>query len=587
MKLKQICPTLLFLAISIVSAASQSPAKVGQKSGISAEIKDKAVVFLRQTAKEARTLSLPENRVALTLAFGELLWQYDEREARAAYESSITDMRLLLGQLRQLANTPDEESDNWQRGSSYELFSSAKQLRTTLILNLAEHDADAAENFYRETHAFITAPAATGEDRMKTIFSETEETQLETKLATVVSKNDPTRALKFAQEKLAKGVSSEIVELAVRLHSKDAEKGAKLAADILRKLKTAKLGTDYQTRAVAFEFLKKAAASLEEAKKVGGKTPLLSESDVRELAEAIVKNSLLENFEMYGDYNYRQNLELLTKFAPASAAQLQRKLDAPAQTKGVQIATALDDDAPTAAQATKQAEAQRKYEQRAKETETRRQELQSFQERAASPNGKVTLEEARGQIAKIKKPEERMMATIGISLALVARGDKKTAKDLLDETRSRLVAQPKFAADMLAHLLVAHAYVSVDPPIAFEMLEGLVFQSNDLVAAMIKLGEFALGNSAIENNEIRFGGVGQFFLGMVMGITSERGGAFGNQFGDFQSDFAKLAVADFDRLQALTNKFDRTELRLIARILVLQSLLREDVAKESASPVSD
>src|SRR5205085_1384290 len=60
------------------------------------EIKEKAVNFLRTTAKDAATLSLPENRLAFLIATADLLWEYDENAAREAFKVAESDVRQMI-----------------------------------------------------------------------------------------------------------------------------------------------------------------------------------------------------------------------------------------------------------------------------------------------------------------------------------------------------------------------------------------------------------------------------------------------------------------------------------------------------------
>jgi len=74
----------------------------------------------------------------------------------------------------------------------------------------------------------------------------------------------------------------------------------------------------------------------------------------------------------------------------------------------------------------------------------------------------------------------------------------------------------------------------------------------------------------IDNGEVQ---VGAFGSSMITGLTKELGIA--------SSTINSLVKADFAKTRALTNRFDRTETRVLAKMLVLRAVL-DDRKQESA-----
>ncbi|HYP51312.1 MAG TPA: hypothetical protein VEQ34_10250, partial [Pyrinomonadaceae bacterium] len=270
-----------------------------------AEIKEKAVSFLRTTAKDAATLSLPENRLAFLIATADLLWEYDETAARQAFKVAESDVRQMITAQMQKAALK-AASDDLELGflNAFETgdgsvmdVQSIVNLRESLVLAIGKHDGEAAYRFLIETRQ--PAPAVDKEGKPKSnsygremqlpTANDYRENSLEARLGRVVAQNDPQKALEIGLKRLSVGLSEDLSSFAVRLYFKDKKRGAQLAQEIAKKAKSANLTTDDLARRVSISLLKNGANSIERGVKDKeiGKTPFLSESDVRELANLI------------------------------------------------------------------------------------------------------------------------------------------------------------------------------------------------------------------------------------------------------------------------------------------------------------
>ncbi len=120
--------------------------------------------------------------------------------------------------------------------------------------------------------------------------------------------------------------------------------------------------------------------------------------------------------------------------------------------------------------------------------------------------------------------------------------------------------------------LLAGGYAQVDAVKSFPLLEDAIFRLNDTISAFAKVGEFMdVGGEIIEDGEVQ---VGSFGGSLTQELT--RG------LGQSDATIRRLAIADFARTKALTNKFDRLEVRILAKMLVLRSVLGDKKPKDES-----
>jgi len=122
---------------------------------------------------------------------------------------------------------------------------------------------------------------------------------------------------------------------------------------------------------------------------------------------------------------------------------------------------------------------------------------------------------------------------------------------------------PKNYQDFLLTWMLASGYANSDPDKAFPILEETIGRANDTLAAFVKVGEFVdVAEEMIQDGEVQ---VGAFGGQMVRGLTGELGMA--------DATIQILAKADFVKTKNLTNRFDRAEIRVLAKMMVLRAVL--------------
>jgi len=134
---------------------------------------------------------------------------------------------------------------------------------------------------------------------------------------------------------------------------------------------------------------------------------------------------------------------------------------------------------------------------------------------------------------------------------------------------------PKNYQDFVMTWLVTSGYAETDPDRAFLILEDTIGRANTIISAFVQVGEFIdVTEEMISDGEAQ---VGAFGGGMIRGL--------GKELGIAEATIDKLAHADFAKTKALTNRFDRPEVRVLAKMLVLRTVLGKK-AEPPTTPVN-
>lgn len=555
----------------------------------------KALALLDEIIKETQTLKLSENRALLLTAAADLYWQHDEQRARLLIKDAIKTLEEMTS-----ATPLAESSDN--PGRRYRLASMYSQMRWDILQILARHDPRWAREVLRTTSTLkiggvdISELSPDGERGLAA----------ELNLASIIAANDPKQALEMAEASLTKGISHQLIEVLAELQQKDTEAAARLAASMVAKLKTEKPDPQAENARVAMRLLQAATTPRTSAAKPEDKTaqPLLSEQSLRELAE-IVAAAGLNTVDQLSAYMLTTELEpvmpVLERYAPARVAQLRRKLNERTGEKEetgeyakyseamAELEKMGKDVTPEAivesASKIPQAGLRNQYyqeaatkmvekgdEEKARQMITERVQdprqraralelLNQQQLRVSAEKGKV--EETRRLLASARSDEERVTILVHLAQALAAKGNKEgkdAALKLLDEARGIVGVRAKSMRQMYAQLQLAQAFARIEPSRTLQMLDAMVEQLNELLAAAILLGGFILEDEIITDDEVQMP-----LIGMILSKSLDQ---FGTELG-------ALAQADFDGLKRVADKFERPEIRILARLLVVQGVLSD------------
>jgi tetratricopeptide (TPR) repeat protein len=164
-------------------------------------------------------------------------------------------------------------------------------------------------------------------------------------------------------------------------------------------------------------------------------------------------------------------------------------------------------------------------------------------------------------LPRIRRKEERARAMIGIAVNLQKKGKHDDALKLLDEAQTLIKTDLNSETQTNALLALVGAYALVEPAKAFAIIERTVDRANDDLAKLLLLDKI-VRSGMVKEGEIRIQNSGMIPIDFAVF--------------KYGKSVAALANADFDRTRAAADRFDRQELRLMARLLLAQALLRRD-----------
>jgi hypothetical protein len=148
-----------------------------------------------------------------------------------------------------------------------------------------------------------------------------------------------------------------------------------------------------------------------------------------------------------------------------------------------------------------------------------------------------------------------------LAMLLHTAGKDEEAVKMLDEAQALINANFGTPAQINALLALVAAYAQVDPPKAFAIIERAIDSANDEISKALLL-EKIMKSGVVKKGEIMLRQSGM--IPMDFAVLK------------YGKGVAALATADFNRTKAIANRFQRNELRIMARLMLAQALLRED-----------
>lgn len=601
MSTKQIVPAVLLSLVVLSTAVNAqvlpTPATAPTAEANSeeaAEAKKKltksGLALLEEVAAEASSLKLTENRIRVQATVADLLWPYDEERARAMVRAAQETITAMIGEI----DSSDPQVHN--------TAGIVMQVRHEVINKLARRDAKLALEFLRATRQ----PQVSYHN--PDYKQPDQEAAMELNLAGQVAAQDPQAALRMAEESLSKGVSSGLINVLSQVRAKDPEAAAKLAGDMVKRLRPEEFGVDHEAVNVAASLLQmvrvKEAASSDQAPGTptaelprGSFVDLSRASGIavdeqvrRELIEKIVTAVNVMTPHRTGNAHglfmaLKSVMPEVEKYAPTRAAALRRRMGDFEKTLHPQqrvwqeyqevmqsgnLDTILAAAAKAPAEVRDQLYTQAVWKavgegnhERAREItgnlsnpQNRAQMLRDIERQMpwrAAERG--NFEEARQQLSRVTSKEERL--NMLIQIAMMARNSKKedVARGFLDEAQGLVGGRAETHTQFNALMQVAQAFAALDPARSFGIIEAAVDRLNELLTAAAVIDGF--GQESFRDGELRPNG-GYMWNEMVRqcGLA-----------------LAQLAATDFDRASAVAGKFERSEVRATARLMVAQGVL--------------
>jgi hypothetical protein len=546
-----------------------------------------ALKLLDQVIADSNTLKLPENRIHILATALGLVWPRDEKRARDLLKIAADT---LAGMIASVDPTDAEQSGQ---------VSQLSQVKVELFQAAVDYDPVAALDFLRRT----PMPGAADQDA-----------QMELNAAWQMASKDPQTALKLAEEGLAKGTAGNYSGILDQLRAKDASMAAQLATDILHKVSSEDLTVNTQVCWLGLSLIQpavQAAQAQAQAQANGGAdTGLLTGSDLKSLINAVVSTSVSlgkGNVPYGGDWAMARNalnqiqsmLPQIQKIDPELADKLTGQIASALQTTSASsnpaavfqnlIQTGTADDIVKGAETAPASMREQYYQQAAwkamnqddmdkatqivndnyKNPVARQQMLEQIDQRSvwkALNQGKV--DEARALIARLRSKEQRVQALVNLAASVLAKDDKKTAAQLLDEARATLPETPENYSQVTLLLNIAGHYARVEPSRGVQIMSGIA----GLLSKLIPAGE------ALEGFDIQ----STFRSGeMLMQPRSQ----LGYTMVQFAEQLGNLATGDYAAAMTAADGTGRPELRIMADLSIASKVLNEVMQSAQNTPV--
>jgi hypothetical protein len=550
-----------------------------EKAGL--ELEKKGLALLNQVSEEAASLKLPENRIFVLAATGEMLWKRDEKRARRALQLAANEITQFFAQY----DETDDENQHY--------FYAAQNMRQQLLHKIGELDPEFALELLRQTRlpvirAFLESKSSERSANFHAQWQAHAELQWEQSLATRAAQKNPARAIELVREFLKRDLTHNIFELIEQIKKADEKVAAELVEEIAAKMIAADWTTDYNARNIATTFINQFAPQQTQGANADGKKALVAERTVRDVAEKLASAYLTGlQSQQIGAGDVRNILPLVEKYAPNRAAVLRQRAEemiaanpqqqfydklSQLQQEGTaeQILAEINNFPPEFRSQLYQ-NASNKIVQAGDENRAR-QILEAIPSKSERENALRNFDNNRYYNALngdkltdayrilASTADERVKFEQLNHLALTYHSKKhpEMAEKMLDEARRYVAALPDDEDEMQKILRLARTTAVISPERAFSMLEPLVNQANELIAASAVVSKFykrSMGSSFRE---------GEWIL--------QNSNAWG--LNDIQS-IQLLAERDFERLLSLANRFERNEVRIALRLTAAQAVLHD------------
>lgn len=550
-------------------------------------VKAKGLALLAEVADGLGQIRLPQTRVRAQLQTAQLLWQSDEKLAAKLASDAVEGVKEYIASV--------EVSDR----DYYQTYALAMQLRQEVVTTLSRHDPETALNFLRSTRT-LTNP--NGRDHQWD-----QELQIELLLGSQIAAADPKGAMRIAEDTLKRGYSSMLIEIIGRLRSTEPELATQLTTEIAAKLMGEKLLGNQEASNLTVNILRLAPSPMWRNQRANGAAPaakqdvpLLSEQDYKDLLDKTLSEALAykapHNNQYSTEWNSAQNIlgslnsmkEEIKVYAPERTAMLEKKmtesnLDPDSQravwrkvhesinTASVDLALQEIGRAPrevrdslyeTLAQKVARdgdiVRARQIVKDGIENPQQRLNALSNIEQQGIQMEvAKGKIEDALRNISNLRTARERA-AILSQIVSQIGPGHKRAqALELLEQARSMLGSSTRVESQeqMGALLEIARAFSRYDSKRAFEIVEPLLDQFNELSAAALILNGF--GQESYQDGELQMLN-GNPIANVAIQLTQALG---------------ILAPANFDRAKAGADRLERQELRIAAYLAIAQEAI--------------
>ncbi|HEX7332591.1 MAG TPA: PPC domain-containing protein [Pyrinomonadaceae bacterium] len=549
------------------------------------EVRAKGIALLVEIENTLQEIKSLHSRIQAQIKISGLLREVDEKRSAKFMSNAMAGIKEFLA-------TADVSSEEYV--AQYQAIS---QLRNELIGVLAERDPDMALNFLQST---TPRHSPYGGPRELSL----QESALEISIANQIAQKDPNRAVQLARRNLKQGYRSELVHTVSLLAQKNPELATELVHEIASKLLSEdKLSNKADAATLTISLLTSYHSSPDSNQSVTRRmmsplrAGLLSDDDYKQLLQKAVADVVsytrtrVSSASQDGIWGLISGLQMLgadmDKVVAGSKAAIEKKskelnlstlIDNPMQefqkvvaNNPVEVALESIEKAPVDYK--EQMYLQLAYREAGNGDLARAKQIVNdhvtnpYQQRQAIRNleqqetfrvvGKGKFEEALRNVGTLKNPRERATQLSQI-VQHIGEGQKRTtALNLLEQARALLNPSPQ-APDtehMIALFDIARAFSPYDSKRSFEIVDPLIDQFNELCAAARTLNGFS----------------GEFFEDDELNLQD--GNGLANIVFQMSSALGELALDNFDRTKATTEKIRQPEVRLKVYLEIAQQTI--------------
>lgn len=542
-------------------------AKTAEQEKAEKEFRENRTAFLNNTLIDLQNLRTRENRIFFSSEIASVMWKEDEKRARSLFANAAGELIEVIRSADQALTAAKMKDEG---PGSYGLFgdppdsfvlrrklSTAIDVRRGLTSAIMELDPDLAFSFYLDSREVISDP------EMKTTIRN-QDGYFEARLLTALVRTNAQKAAELGKRSIKDGVDYGHIELLRSIYTKDPDKGVEFGSAVLSSIK------DHGTPVFVLIELLNTASILNDGAKNTGKTPIYTESEMRDIAE-LAARYVLDNEQDEG--TAVRVVSAIEKYLPSRVVQIRAKYKLASSAKETGRGEAYTVKTPsTVRNSVGVGAGVRGGGSMPAEVTEEQQQAQAMQSIMRLDAKKLSEEERQKIITDARRiisgSRDRSQKIIGLGMLAtqVARlGDKDLAAQIMRDAETLVNPQPRNARDYLCSWMLVSGYAETDPEKAFRTLDDLLYRANDLINSAMKVAEFIDVNQGIlSDGEVQ---LGDFGSSMIRGMTGELGMAIG--------PLRSLAKADFKRAAGLTDRLERPEVRILAKMLFLRAVYQD------------
>lgn len=604
---------LFILCLINLAFAQVSPTESQvEKDEATQKLEKEALKLAQKSAAEAGSLKLWHNRALIFALAGDLFWKTDQKKARSLFRDAANELVLGIQVPKEKAKDYYEDYSWWEDISPRQpvlliIAASDPELALEMLLETRPPDLQAAVNAYNQPQP-ATAQKKTQVQMMKeqaNKYKVQQEIQLEQQFAVKAAEHDPKKAAKLIRDSLAKGFSRSIADLLAKINEKDEALGKELLAEVLQKLIDADFKQKEDAMNLSSYFLRQSYSTESMmAQNPKFKQLKIEERDLRALAgkfaDYFIKELSLQNYWILSQIS-----PMIEKYAPADKAALLKlketevKKVIPDEWESWQDVNKLVSDSNTTAEKLmEEAEKYAGYEkyrlyqtavdravtagtsdkirtalQNQPDSKQRNDALDYLDSKISEKAIKDDkLDEVQNIITKSESSSSKIKLLVNLAVGYQKKNtdeSHKTALNLMGEARKLVGDVPESREEANDILKVAAGYAEIDPDKAFPFLEPLIDMSNDTLTAYALLSKYNKNENLFRQGEMIF--------------TQHLG--FGGSYLQYGKELKLLAKIDFDKVENLIDRFRRDDAKILIRMMLAQSILKEKLTIEGIRPV--